>query len=49
VALQPLYFARLDNVTDPDLKFVELIREFAPEEAAPPCQLPEDYADRCPE
>ena len=49
VALQPLYFARLDNVTDPDLKFVELLREFAPEEAAPPCQLPEEYADRCPE
>ena len=48
VALQPLYFARLDNVTDPDLKFVQLEREFAPEESAPPCQLPEEYADRCP-
>jgi branched-chain amino acid transport system substrate-binding protein len=36
-------------VTDPDLKFVELIREFSPEEAAPPCQLPEEYAGRCPQ
>jgi len=48
VALQPLYFARLDNVTDSDLNFVELLREFSPEESAPPCQLPEAYADRCP-
>jgi branched-chain amino acid transport system substrate-binding protein len=48
VALQPLYFVRLDNVTDPDLKFVELLKEYSPEETAPPCQLPEEYADRCP-
>jgi branched-chain amino acid transport system substrate-binding protein len=48
VALQPLYFVQIDNVNDPDLKFVKLIKEFAPEEAAPPCQLPEAYADRCP-
>jgi branched-chain amino acid transport system substrate-binding protein len=48
VALQPLYFVEVDNVTDPDLKFVNLIREFSPEETAPPCQLPEEYADRCP-
>jgi branched-chain amino acid transport system substrate-binding protein len=48
VALQPLYFVQIDNVTDPDLKFVELIKEFGPEEAAPPCQLLEEYADRCP-
>jgi branched-chain amino acid transport system substrate-binding protein len=48
VALQPLYFARLDNVDDPDLNFVELIREFSLEESAPPCQLPEEYVDRCP-
>jgi branched-chain amino acid transport system substrate-binding protein len=33
VALQPLYFARLDNVDDPDLNFVELIKEFAPDES----------------
>jgi branched-chain amino acid transport system substrate-binding protein len=48
VALQPLYFARLDNVDDPDLNFVELIKEFAPDESAPPCLLSEEYADRCP-
>jgi branched-chain amino acid transport system substrate-binding protein len=48
VALQPLYFARLDNVDDPDLNFVELLKEFSPDESAPPCLLPEEYADRCP-
>jgi len=49
VALQPLYFVQVDNVTDPDLKFVELVKEFGPDETAPPCQLPEEYASRCPE
>jgi ABC-type branched-subunit amino acid transport system substrate-binding protein len=48
VALQSLYFVEVDNVTDPDLKFVTLVKEFGPEETAPPCQLPEAYADRCP-
>ena len=41
VALQPLYFVQVDNVTDPDLKFVTLLKEYGPEETAPPCQLPE--------
>jgi branched-chain amino acid transport system substrate-binding protein len=48
VALQNLYFVEVDNVTDPEMKFVELIQEFGPQEAAPPCQLPEEYSDRCP-
>jgi len=48
VALQSLYFVEVDNVTDPDLKFVKLVKEFGPDESAPPCQLPADYADRCP-
>jgi branched-chain amino acid transport system substrate-binding protein len=48
VALQPLYFVEVDNVTDPDLKFVKLVRKYTPEESAPPCQLVEEYADRCP-
>ncbi len=48
VCLYPLYYVRLNNVTDPEFKFVELIREFAPEEAAPPCLLPDQYKDRCP-
>jgi len=48
VCLYPLFYVRLTNVTDPEFKFVELIREFAPEEAAPPCLLPDQYKDRCP-
>lgn len=48
VSLYPLYYVRLINVTDPEFKFLELIREFAPEEAAPPCLLPDQYKDRCP-
>jgi branched-chain amino acid transport system substrate-binding protein len=48
VCLFPLYYVRLTNVTDPEFKFVELIREFAPEEAAPPCLLPDQYKHRCP-
>ena len=48
VCLYPLFYVRLTNVTDPEFRFVELIREFAPEEAAPPCLLPDQYKDRCP-
>jgi branched-chain amino acid transport system substrate-binding protein len=48
VCLYPLFYVRLTNVTDPEFKFVELIRAFAPEEAAPPCLLPDQYKDRCP-
>jgi branched-chain amino acid transport system substrate-binding protein len=48
VLLQSLYFVEVVNTTDPDFKFVELIREFASEETAPPCQLIDQYADRCP-
>ena len=48
VALQALYFVQVDNVDDPDLKFVTLLKEFGPDESAPPCQLIDDYADRCP-
>jgi len=48
VALQTLYFVRIISVDDPNLKFVELLKEYAPDETAPPCALPEAYADRCP-
>ncbi len=48
VLLQTLYFVEVTNTTDPEFKFVELVREFDPNETAPPCQLPEEYADRCP-
>jgi branched-chain amino acid transport system substrate-binding protein len=48
VLLQTLYFVQITNTTDPDFRFLELIREFQPEETNPPCALPEQYADRCP-
>ena len=48
VLLQTLYFVQITNTTDPDFRFLELIREFEPEETNPPCILPEQYADRCP-
>lgn len=47
VALQNLYFVRVTNVTDPDFKFVELVKEFQPEETEPPCALVDPYAERC--
>jgi branched-chain amino acid transport system substrate-binding protein len=48
VLLQTLYFVEIENVIDPDFKFVRLVREFTPEETSPPCQLIDQYADRCP-
>jgi len=47
VALQNLYFVRVTNVDDPEFKFVELVKEFQPEETEPPCALVDPYADRC--
>jgi branched-chain amino acid transport system substrate-binding protein len=47
VALQNLYFVRVTNVDDPDFNFVELVKEFQPEETAPPCALVDAYAERC--
>ncbi len=47
VALQTLYFVRVTNVDDPEFKFVELVKEFSPEETEPPCALVAPYADRC--
>ncbi len=47
VALQNLYFVRVTNVDDPEFRFVELVKEFGPEETAPPCMLVGDYAARC--
>jgi branched-chain amino acid transport system substrate-binding protein len=48
VLLQPLYFVRVVSVDDPEFRFVEMISEFSAEDTAPPCQLPEEFADRCP-
>lgn len=47
VALQNLYFVRVTNVDDPEFRFVELVKEFQPEETEPPCALVDPYADRC--
>ena len=47
VALQNLYFVRVTNVDDPEFKFVELVKEFQPEETEPPCALVDPFADRC--
>lgn len=47
VALQNLYFVRVTNVDDPEFNFVELVKEFQPEETAPPCALVDAYAERC--
>lgn len=46
-ALQPMYLVKLNNVTDPDFKFFELLQEFKPDETAPPCALEGDYKSRC--
>lgn len=47
VMLQPMYLVKLNNVTDPDFKFLELIQEMKPEETAPPCALTGEYESRC--
>ncbi len=48
VMLQTLYLVKLTNVTDPDFKFFDLVKEFKGEESAPPCLLEGDYKSRCP-
>ncbi|QPC81959.1 substrate-binding domain-containing protein [Phototrophicus methaneseepsis] len=46
-ALVPMYIARLDNLDDPEYKFLELLSEVSALDTAPPCSLPESMADRC--
>lgn len=46
-ALVPMYLARLANLDDPDQNYYELIQEVSLLDTAPPCVLPEAYADRC--
>lgn len=46
VALQPMYLVKLVNVTDPNFKFLELVKEFSGTETAPPCAAPKDL-NRC--
>ncbi len=46
-ALVPMYIAQLDNLDDPEFRFLELLSEISPLESAPPCALPGDLAERC--
>jgi branched-chain amino acid transport system substrate-binding protein len=38
--LQPMSLVKLVNTTDPDFKFFQLVKTFAPEDTAPPCAVP---------
>ena len=44
VAIQDMYIVTLTNVDDPEFRYYDLVETNRPE---PPCQLPEDLADRC--
>ncbi len=46
VALQPLYLVKLTNVTDPNFKFFDLVKDFKGTETAPPCSAPKE-TNRC--
>jgi branched-chain amino acid transport system substrate-binding protein len=45
--LLPAYIVKLTNVTDPDYKYYELVKQLGALESAPPCALPDKYKDRC--
>jgi branched-chain amino acid transport system substrate-binding protein len=45
--LLPAYIVKLINITDPDFKYYELVKELGAVESAPPCALPDKYKDRC--
>jgi branched-chain amino acid transport system substrate-binding protein len=44
VAIQDMYIVTLNNVTDPDFMYFDLVSTTRPE---PPCLLPEDLSARC--
>ena len=46
MALQPMYLVKLVNVSDPNFKFFELVKEFKGTETAPPCGAPKEL-NRC--
>ncbi|MBX7214234.1 MAG: substrate-binding domain-containing protein [Thermoflexales bacterium] len=46
VLLQPMPLVKLNNTTDADFKFVELVKLLKPEETAPPCAVPAEL-NRC--
>src|SRR5262249_54939790 len=45
--LLPAYIVKLTNITDPDYKYYELVKELGAVESAPPCALVDKYKDRC--
>lgn len=44
VAIQDMYIVNILNIDDPDYRFFELVETTRPDV---PCQLPEEYVDRC--
>ena len=46
-ALVTMYIAQLVNIDSEVYDYYELLAEISPLDTAPPCLLPEDYADRC--
>ncbi len=46
-ALVPMYIAALDNLDDPEFKFLELLSVVSAFDSAPPCLLTDEYAERC--
>jgi branched-chain amino acid transport system substrate-binding protein len=46
-ALVPMYVAELDNLDSEVFDFFSLLSEVSLLDAAPPCNLPEDLAERC--
>lgn len=43
----PMYIAQLDNLDDPEYKFLSLLGTVDAAASNPPCALPEAYAERC--
>jgi branched-chain amino acid transport system substrate-binding protein len=46
-ALVPMYIAELVSVDDPDFMYYSLLQTIPAMDIIPPCNLPEEYADRC--
>lgn len=46
-ALVPMYIAQLDNLDDPQFRFLTLLGVVSALDAAPPCALVGDFAERC--
>ncbi|MFW5748037.1 MAG: substrate-binding domain-containing protein [Chloroflexota bacterium] len=46
-ALVPMYLIQIANVDDPEYKFYDLVDTVSAFEAAPPCLLTDDFAERC--